>query len=150
MTTLKPKQDTNSQIIQLLESFKNTVIELGVTNAITHLENRNKNLLLNSVEAKIITESVCEAFNIPESVLFSNAKKYPRKYAFGLWVSLCLTELKFSYPIIQNLSGKARITIYKAKQFIENYPNQSNFDKKVHDKIALTKQIILDKQNNKQ
>lgn len=149
MTTLKTKQEPNLQIVKLLESFKDTIVELGVSNTILHLENRSKNLFLETTDVRVVTESVCEAFNIPEWVLFSNAKKYPRKYAFALWVSLCLVELNYSYKHLQLITGRARITLYKAKQFIDSFPNDSTFNKKVHDKIELTKQILNDKQNNK-
>jgi hypothetical protein len=148
MTTPKNKQEPNQQIVKLLHSLSDSITELGLTNTILHLENRNKNLFLETTDVRVVTESVCEAFNIPEWVLFSNAKKYPRKYAFALWVSLCLIELKYSYKHIQLVTGRARITIYKAKQFIENYPNESVFEKKIHEKIELTKQILTEKQQN--
>lgn len=148
MTTPKNKQEPNQQIVKLLHSLSDSIMELGLTNTILHLENRNKNLFLETTDVRVVTESVCEAFNIPEWVLFSNAKKYPRKYAFALWVSLCLIELKYSYKHIQLVTGRARITIYKAKQFIENYPNESVFEKKIHEKIELTKQILTEKQQN--
>lgn len=148
MTTPKNKQEPNQQIVKLLHSLSDSITELGLTNTILHLENRNKNLFLETTDVRVVTESVCEAFNIPDWVLFSNAKKYPRKYAFALWVSLCLIELKYSYKHIQLVTGRARITIYKAKQFIENYPNESVFEKKIHEKIELTKQILTEKQQN--
>lgn len=148
MTTQKNKQEPNQQIVKLLHSLSDSITELGLTNTILHLENRNKNLFLETTDVRVVTESVCEAFNIPDWVLFSNAKKYPRKYAFALWVSLCLIELKYSYKHIQLVTGRARITIYKAKQFIENYPNESVFEKKIHEKIELTKQILTEKQQN--
>ena len=148
MTTPKNKQEPNQQIVKLLHSLSDSITELGLTNTILHLENRNKNLFLETTDVRVVTESVCEAFNIPEWVLFSNAKKYPRKYAFALWVSLCLIELKYSYKHIQLVTGRARITIYKAKQIIENYPNESVFEKKIHEKIELTKQILTEKQQN--
>jgi hypothetical protein len=149
MTTLKTKQESTQQIIKLLDSMKETIEELGISNTILHLENRNKNLFLDTTDVRVVTESVCEAFNIPEWVLFSNAKKYPRKYAFALWVSLCLVELNFSFKHVQLITGRARITIYKAKQFIDNYPNESVFEKKIHEKIEKTKQILTEKQNSK-
>lgn len=149
MTTMKTKQESNQQIAKLFDCLKESVTEIGLSNTILHLENRNKNLFLDTTDVRLVTESVCEAFNIPEWVLFSNAKKYPRKYAFALWVSLCLVELNFSYKHIQLLTNRARITIYKAKQFIDNYPNESVFEKKIHEKIEKTKQILTEKQNIK-
>jgi hypothetical protein len=149
MTQLKPKQETTSQIVSLFDSLKATIVDLGLSNTILHLENRNKNLFMDTTDVRIVTESICEAFNIPEWVLFSNAKKYPRKYAFALWVSLCLIELNYSYKHLQLVTGRARITLYKAKQFIDNYPNDSAFEKKIQEKIELTKHILNDKQQNK-
>jgi len=149
MTTLKTKQESNQQIAKLFDCLKESVVELGLSNTILHLENRNKNSFLDTSDVRIVTDSVCEAFNIPEWVLFSNAKKYPRKYAFALWVSLCIVELNFSYKHVQLITGRARITIYKAKHFIDNYPNESVFDNKIHEKIEKTKQILILKQNTK-
>lgn len=149
MTTTKAKQESNHQIAKLFDCFKESVMELGIANTILYLENRNKNVFLDTSDVRIVTESVCEAFNIPEWVLFSNAKKYPRKYAFALWVSLCIVELNFSFKQVQLITGRARITIYKAKNFIDNYPNDSVFDNKIHEKIERTKQILIAKQNNK-
>jgi hypothetical protein len=58
-------------------------------------------------------------------------------------------ELNFSFKHVQLITGRARITIYKAKQFIDNYPNESVFEKKIHEKIEKTKQILTEKQNSK-
>ena len=146
MTINKNKNEQIPQVSKLLESLLESVNEIGVSNTILHLQNRNTNLFLDATDVRLVTESVCEAFNIPDWLLFSNAKKYPRKYAFALWVSLCLVESKFSYKHIQLITGRARITLYKAKQFIESYPNESTFHKKIHDKIELTKEILTQKQ----
>lgn len=145
------KENQPYQVVKLFDSLKKSIEEYGLHNTILLLNEKkiDKSILKIRDEMKYATESVCEAFDISEWLLFSNERKYPRKYAFAIWVMLCIDDLKYSYDNIKTLTGKAKVTLYKAKNFIKEYPNESAFDKKIQEKIILSKEILTNKLNEK-
>ena len=130
--------DNNQIVSNLLETMVSTIKEIGILNTILVLENgKDKS---NNFERKDILwaiECVCAVFNMPPETLFSPSKKYPRKYAFGIWAYLCDKHLLYSPKDLAKISGKSRATIYKSTCFIRKYPKASTnaFEQKIIEKI---------------
>jgi len=136
------------QVVMLMDAMKSAVLDLGIQNTLMLLENRSNNNYMSNNDIRLVNESVCEAFNMPDWNLFSHAKGYPRKYAFAIWAHICFVDFKYSFEDLVIYSGRARVTIYKAKVYIDNLGHESAFERRIQDKLALTKKILQEKLNN--
>jgi len=145
---MRTKKTDNKVISQLLDALKKSIHEVGLNETIYILENKKQTIELKSKEIRLAIESVCEVFGIEDYELFSEKKKYPRKYAFAIWVHLCINVLKYSYHDLTIISDRAKITFQKAKHFIDNYPNETHFDKKmVHEKLKQAEILLQTKKS---
>jgi hypothetical protein len=145
---MRTKKNDGKGISQLLDAMKNSINEIGLIKTIYILENKKETIELKSKDIRFAIDTVCEVFGIKDYELFTEKKKYPRKYAFAVWVYLCINILKLKYDDLVITSDKARITLQKAKQFIENYPNETHFDKKmVHEKLQKSIEILQTKKS---
>jgi chromosomal replication initiation ATPase DnaA len=84
---------------------------------------------------KVATDAVCKVFNISPDVVFGKSRKYPRKYAFAIWVYLSYTKLNYTLPDLVNYTHKSLSTISKAKGSIDNRKNVTAFEKKINEKL---------------
>jgi hypothetical protein len=145
---MRTKKNDGKGISHLLDAMKNSINEIGLTKTIYILENKKETIELKSKDIRFAIETVCEVFGIEDYELFSEKKKYPRKYAFAVWVYLCIHILKLKYDDLVITSDKAKITLQKAKHFIDNYPNETHFDKKmVHEKLQKSIEILNTKKS---
>jgi hypothetical protein len=135
------------QFVNLMDAMKSAVLDLGIQNTLMLLENRSTNNYMSNNDIRVVTESVCEAFNMSDWSLFSQTKGYPRKYAFAIWTHICIVNFKYSFDDLVIYSGRAKVTIYKAKTYIDNLGTDSAFERKIQDKFQLSKKILEDKLN---
>lgn len=136
------------QFVNLMDAMKSAVLDLGIQNTVMLLENRSANNYMLNNDIRVVTESVCEAFNIPDWSLFTQTKGYPRKYAFSIWAHICITNFKYSYEDLIIYCGRAKVTIYKAKTYIDNLGDDSAFERKIQEKFQQTRNILEEKINN--
>lgn len=143
---MKTKKDNkNSNILQLLDAVKKSVSEVGFDETILILKYGRPNEVDKNIRMAI--EAVCEAFEIGEFELFNHSRKYPRRYAFIIWVHLCINVLKYKYVNLIPVSKRAKITLQKAKHTIDNFPTDRHFHQKIHDKKTQAEQILNRKRN---
>lgn len=136
MTT---QQQTHRQIQNLFSVLSDSLNDLGVLQTINILrKGRNKNL--NDSEIHLVALSVADSFSIPISVLFGKSRKYPRKYAFAIWVYICYIDLNFTLMDLSAYLHCSMSTISKAKNLMEGYPNDSAFNQKIHEKLAQSRE----------
>lgn len=143
--------DNNNIVANLLETMVSTIKEIGVLNTILVLEKgKDKSSNLESRDILWAMEVVCSVFNMPLETLFSPSKKYPRKYAFGIWAYLCDKHLLYTPKDLAKISGKSRATIYKSTCFIRNFPKTSTnaFELKIIQKIQESELGLKEKINN--
>jgi len=135
----------NKPIEKLFSALSDTLNEIGYMRTI-HLLRKGQENIWNS-DIKIATDAVCTVFSITPDVLFGNSRKYPRKYAFAIWVYISFNHLNYTLPDLMNYTHKSLSTISKAKQVIDNLDEQSAFDRKIEDKLNQCTQIV--KENKK-
>lgn len=128
-------QQTHRQIQNLFSVLSDSLNDIGVLRTINILK-KGRNDNLQESEIHLVAISVSETFSIPIPVLFGKSRKYPRKYAFAIWVYICYTDLNFTLMDLSTYLHCSLSTISKAKIFMEKYPNDSAFDQKIHEKLA--------------
>jgi len=120
-------------IEQLFSALSETLNEIGYMRTV-HLLRKGQENVWNS-DLKLATDAVCKVFNISPDVVFGKSRKYPRKYAFAIWVYLSYTKLNYTLPDLVNYTHKSLSTISKAKGTIDNRRNTTAFEKKINDKL---------------
>lgn len=126
------------EIENLFSAISNTLAEVGLVQTISILKKGSQGVLWKS-DLSLAAKSVCEAYDIPTEVLFGKSRKYPRRYAFACWVYICYVDLNYGLTDLSGYTHLSMSTISKAKQLIENYPNETTFDKKIHEKLAISR-----------
>lgn len=132
-----PKNSLRS-IENLFGAISSSIREIGIQNTIHLLEKGQSHNVWKS-DLSLAAQSVCEVFDISTVILFGNSRKYPRKYAFACWVWLCYYDRNYSVIDLQGYAKTSVSTISKAKQFIDNFPNDTAFEKKIHQKLEQSK-----------
>lgn len=132
-------QQTHRQIQNLFSVLSDSLNDIGVLQTINILKKGRKDNLQDSV-IHLVALSVSESFSIPISALFGKSRKYPRKYAFAIWVYICYTDLNFTLMDLSGYLHCSLSTISKAKIFMETYPNESAFNQKIHEKLAQSRE----------
>ena len=130
---MKKRKVENKPIEQLFNALSQTLNEIGYMRTV-HLLRKGQENVWNS-DLKIATDTVCKVFNISPDVVFGKSRKYPRKYAFAIWVYLSYTKLNYTLPDLVNYTHKSLSTISKAKQLIDNRRSETQFDKKINEKL---------------
>jgi hypothetical protein len=136
MTTSK-----NREIENLFSAISDTLAEVGLVQTISILKKGSQGILWKS-DLSLVAKSVCEAYDIPSEVLFGKSRKYPRKYAFACWVYICYVDLNYGLSDLSAYTHASMSTICKAKQLIEDYPNETTFDKKIHEKLSFSRRNL--------
>lgn len=136
MTTSK-----NREIENLFSAISDTLAEVGLVQTISILKKGSQGVLWKS-DLSVVAKAVCEAYDIPMEVLFGKSRKYPRKYAFACWVYICYVDLNYGLSDLSAYTHASMSTISKAKQLIEDYPNETTFDKKIHEKLAFSRKNL--------
>lgn len=130
------KVETKS-VERLFQAISETLNEIGYMRTM-HLLRKGQNNVWES-DIQIATEAVCKVFNITPDVIFGNQRKYPRKYAFAIWVYTSFHKLNYSLPDLTNYSHKSLSTIFKSKQWLERLVSlndvESAFDRKILGKL---------------
>jgi hypothetical protein len=139
------KENNNSNLIELLDAVKTSVTEVGFDCTISLLKNGKSNEMDTNI--RMAMEAVCEVFEMREHELFTHSKKYPRRYAFLVWVHLCVNIMKYKYENLMPISNRVKITLQKAKHTIDNFPNERHFHQKIHTKKLQAEQILSNKRN---
>jgi hypothetical protein len=142
--------ENNEKVEQVLTLLAKTITDVGLNDTIEILE-RGKIEKLELNDINLVVESVCKAFNLPPSTLFSTSKKYPRKYAFAIWAYFSGYYLNYTPKDLSKFTNKSLETIYKAQGFIRNYPKTSDntFDNKIIEKIKLCENNLKELLNKK-
>jgi len=133
MTTSK-----NREIENLFSAISDTLAEVGLVQTISILKKGSQGVLWKS-DLAVAAKAVCEAYDIPTEVLFGKSRKYPRKYAFACWVYISYIDLNYGLSDLSAYTHASMSTISKAKQLIEDYPNETTFDKKIHEKLSFSR-----------
>ena len=136
MTT---QQQTHRQIQNLFSVLSDSLNDLGVLQTINILR-KGRKININESEIHLVAISVSETFSIPIAVLFGKSRKYPRKYAFAIWVYICYIDLNFTLMDLSAYLHCSMSTISKAKNLMEDYPNDSAFNQKIHEKLAQSRE----------
>lgn len=123
----------NKPIEQLFSALSESLNEIGYMRTINLLKKGQENIWDSHIN--VATDAVCEVFNISPSILFGKSRKYPRKYAFAIWVYLSYTKLNYTLPDLVKFTNKSLSTVSKAKAIIDNRKNTTAFDKKINDKL---------------
>lgn len=129
------------EIENLFSAISDTLAEVGLVQTISILKKGGQGVLWKS-DLSLAAKSVCEAYDIPSEVLFGKSRKYPRKYAFACWVHMCYVDLNYGLSDLSAYTHMSKSTISKAKQLIENYPSVTTFDKKIHEKLAISRKKL--------
>jgi hypothetical protein len=135
--TTTPKNSLRS-IENLFGAISSSVKEIGIQNTIHLLEKGQAQNIWKS-DLSLAAQAICSAFDISTIILFGKSRKYPRKYAFACWVWLCYYDLNYSIIDLQGYAKTSTSTISKAKQFIDNFGNDTTFEKKIHQKLDQAK-----------
>ena len=143
MTT---KQQTHRQIQNLFSVLSDALMDLGLLKTIDILRKGKKHNLQES-EIHLVSIAVADTFSIPISALFGKSRKYPRKYAFAIWIYICHMDLKFTLTDLSAYLHCHMSTISKAKMLMEKLANDSAFDQKIHEKLAQSRQKFFQLNN---
>lgn len=138
MTT---QQQTHRQIQNLFSVLSDSLNDVGVIQTINILTKGRKQSL-NESDIHLTAQAVCESFAIPITVLFGKSRKYPRKYAFAIWVYICYMDFNYTLNDLSGYLHCSMSTISKAKMLMENYPQDSAFNQKIHEKLAQTRERL--------
>jgi hypothetical protein len=138
MTT---QQQTHRQIQNLFSVLSDSLNDVGVIQTINILTKGRKQSL-NESDIHLTAQAVSESFAIPITVLFGKSRKYPRKYAFAIWVYICYMDFKYTLKDLSGYLHCSMSTISKAKMLMENYPQDSAFNQKIHEKLAQTRERL--------
>lgn len=107
-------------------------------------DGRRKNL--NDVHNHdIAAKCVAECFEINTAqLLHSRAKKYPRRYAFGIWVSICVDDLGYSMTQLSVIYDKNISNLSRAKKTIQAcFESKSQFNNLVQKKLEECRERVL-------
>jgi chromosomal replication initiation ATPase DnaA len=129
------------EIENLFSAISDTLNEVGLVQTISILKKGSQGILWKS-DLSLASKAVCEAYDIASEVLFGKNRKYPRKYAFACWVYICYEDLNYGLSDLSAYTHRSMSTISKAKQLIEDYPQETTFDKKIHEKLARSRTIL--------
>ena len=143
MTT---KQQTHRQIQNLFSVLSDALMDLGLLKTIDILRKGKKHNLQES-EIHLVSIAVADTFSIPISALFGKSRKYPRKYAFAIWIYICHMDLKFTLTDLSAYLHCHMSTVSKAKMLMEKLANDSAFDQKIHEKLAQSRQKFIQLNN---
>jgi len=88
------------------------------------------------------TNAVCKVFNISSDVLFNRSRKYPRKYAFAIWVYVAYNNLHCTINDIAFYTNRSKLTIIKSKQLAEQFDNNSPFEKQMNQNIQSVIELL--------
>ena len=138
--TMRVRKIENKPIEKLFSALSDTLNEIGYMRTI-HLLRKGQENIWNS-DLKVATDAVCEAFSITPDVLFGTSRKYPRKYAFALWVYISFNQLNYTLPDLMNYTHKSLSTIVKSKRLVDNFNLENAFDKKIMEKLTLCVEYI--------
>ena len=89
--------------------------------------------------------AVVKTFDISlDELLRGKNRKYPYKYAYGIFVFLCYTELGYKLPHLSILLDKHKSNISRAKTNIEKIltDTENNFNKKIITKLDLCREAL--------
>ena len=136
---MKTREHNHRQIQNLFSVLSDALMDLGVLRTINILQLGRKGRL-NESEIHLVSIAVADTFSIPISALFGKSRKYPRKYAFAIWIYICHMDLKFTLTDLSAYLHCSTSTLSKAKVFMDNYPNESAFDQKIHEKLAQSRE----------
>ncbi len=138
---MKKQQQTHRQIQALFSVLSDSLNDIGVIQTINIINKGRKSTLMQS-DIHLTAQAVSECFAIPISVLFGKSRKYPRKYAFAIWVYICYLDYSYTLKDLSGYLHCSMSTISKAKMFMENYPEDSAFNQKIHEKLAQTRERL--------
>jgi chromosomal replication initiation ATPase DnaA len=114
-------------------------MDLGLLKTIDILR-KGKKQNLHESEIHLVSISVADTFSIPIAALFGKSRKYPRKYAFAIWIYICHEDLKFTLTDLSAYLHCHMSTISKAKTLMEKLENDSAFNQKIHEKLAQSRE----------
>lgn len=141
---MKVSKIETKSIERLFHALSDTLNEIGYMRTM-HLLRKGQNNIWES-DLQIATDAVCKVFNITPDTIFGNQRKYPRKYAFAIWVYTSFHKLNYSLPDLTAYSHKSLSTIFKSKQWLEKLITEADrdsaFDKKIKDKLEECLELI--------
>jgi hypothetical protein len=147
MTT---QQQTHRTIQNLFSALSDLLNDVGVYKTVIILRN-GRNMNLNQSDLHLTAQAVADTFSIPITTLFGKSRKYPRKYAFAIWVYICHIDLKYTLRDLSGYLHCAESTICKAKRFMDNYPQEeSAFNQKIYEKLAQSRERLKQLYPNEQ
>lgn len=132
-------QQTHRQIQNLFSVLSDTLNDVGVLQTINILK-KGRNNTSDESDIVLAAQAVADSFSIPIIALFGKSRKYPRKYAFAIWVYICYIDLRYTLADISSYKHCSQSTISKAKQLMEHYPKDSAFNQKIHEKLAQSRE----------
>jgi len=139
-------QQTKKTLENLLSALSDTLNELGAVQTLQLLREGRGGF--QKTDITTCADCVANVFEMPPNTLFSKSKKYPRKYAFAIWVYICYNDLKYSLPDLAAHSRRSVSAISKSKKLIDEHPNVTPFDKMIYDKLSIAQIKTKETLNN--
>ncbi len=127
----------NKHTTKLLEEVQLTIAQVGTQQTIQILKVGRRGNVFKS-DLRLIAAAVCRSFNLDESTLFGEERKYPRRQAFGVWAYIAFDDKKFALKDLVSYSGSSDSSLSQAKKIIEDLIGKkeatdllSHLDKKI-------------------
>jgi len=132
------KTQTQRLIYRLLNAVALTVDDIGYANTITLLNSGRTLQKKDSEKLNICAKAVITTFNMTMSELLNGTqKKYPRKYAFAIWVYLCNKELGYTLEELGEHLNKDKSGLSRASKLIKTIigDEENKFDALIKTKL---------------
>jgi|688.fasta_scaffold13175_26 hypothetical protein len=137
------KTQTQRLLNRLFNAIASTVEDIGYSNTISLLNNGRTLHKADTEKLNICATAVITVFDMSMGELLSGThKKYPRKYAFGIWVYLCNVELGYSLSDLSLFIGKDKSGLSRAKKYINNLNTENKFEQLIQSKFDACKEKL--------
>jgi len=139
------KSTTDKSLYRILDALALTIDSIGYVKTL-HLLDEGRTFGNNSSSnINKCAIAVVKTFDISlDELLRGKNRKYPYKYAYGIFVYLCYTELGYKLPHLSILLDKHKSNISRAKTNIEKILTETdnNFNKKIIAKLDICKDTL--------
>lgn len=137
------KTQTQRLLNRLFNAIASTVDDIGYSNTISLLNSGRTLHKADTEKLNICATAICSVFDMSMGELLSGThKKYPRKYAFGIWVYLCNVELGYSLKEISLFIGKDKSGLSRAKKHINTLSTDNKFEQLIQSKFDACKEKL--------
>jgi hypothetical protein len=139
------KTQTQRLIYRLLNAVALTIDDIGYANTISLLNSGRTLQKKDTDKMNLCSNAVITTFNMTMSELLNGTqKKYPRKYAFAIWVYLCNQELGYTLKELGEYLNKDKSGLSRAKRIIQTEMSKGDnkFDMLIMNKLDECKEKL--------